>query len=134
MITTASSFLIKTKNTWSGSVFSVTNSKNQILFESHTRSPAFAALLCFKNNIDYVTVQSDRIRLKSKYYLMFNSLVTKYRLGKPITKEMLASGVIPLKSGSLDINNGLYTSSRTTFQIYQFSTLDEIFLLISKDK
>tara|TARA_Y100001934_G_C12350103_1_gene774875 strand:- start:1963 stop:2382 length:420 start_codon:yes stop_codon:yes gene_type:complete len=135
MKATASKFSLLTESNWSGTSFKVVDSNNAVLFESNTRGPAFSVINYLQNGISYVDYRNNKLRISQNAFLMFNSLITKYKLGRPKNKAELGVARIPLKSGLLDLEAGLYIPSdhrKLPTPIYKNATLDELFSSIQQ--
>jgi len=134
MKTTASSYFIDKKNTWSGITFSVVDENKYVFFESYTRSPAVAACHYLNNKSNVVTIENNKIRLNPATYLEFNNLIVAHRMGRPLKKEKLALPIIELRDGDLDIENGHYIRDSVAIPIYKFKEISEVFEKIQKGK
>lgn len=133
MTTTARLFSITSKNTWSGVRFSIIDNHSNVIFESDTRRPVLAVFAYLENGTNFISIHGNRVRLKKSAYLEFNSLVTKHRLGKPLTKEMLCSDKLVMNSGYIDLELGRYVSSNRDICIINSKTLLDVFNTISKE-
>jgi hypothetical protein len=135
MKATASKFSLLTESNWSGVIFKVVNSNNVVLFESNTRGPALSVINYLHNGISYVDFRNNKLRISQDSFLMFNSLITKYKLGRPKNKAELGVSRILLNSGMLDLEAGLYIPSdnlKFPTPIYKNATLDELFSSIQQ--
>lgn len=133
METTASLFVITSANTWSGIRFSVLDDSSRVFFESDTRAPAQAVMTYLNNGSDFIRVSNNLVFLRNERFLEFNSLVTKFRLGTPLSKELLCKTKIELKNGSIDWTHGVYMTPKKNISIINAKTLLEVFQRIDKE-
>lgn len=131
MDTTANTYFVKSENSWSGNLFVVTNRSSEILFRTSMRGSALSACSFLNNNADYIKLKDGQVFLNNTKFMLFNSLLTKNSISKPLKRDLLLKSVININSQiSICFNTGLISFNSSFISFINEPSLEAVFNLI----